>query len=139
MSNELNIGELQPQHSSATERIHHPGQRWNSGAAGARVQTDRQYRQYRQYSIQAYTTSRLVYKPALTFSTKAPVINPAVREPARTNSCDNERVLSCLAAATDDEQCDRTIYLQPLRKSILYTQPWRMKGISEGMEITRVQ
>lgn len=81
LSNEHHIGELQHQHSSVTERIHHPGQPLEQWSCWSTC-TDRH-----PVHMRAYVTCRLVYKPPPTFSPKAAVINPAIWELASLNAC----------------------------------------------------
>lgn len=106
MSNEDNIGELQPQHSSATERIHHPGQRWNSGAADAHAgygPTDSTHAGTHNKQACLYATPYLLSQGHCnqSFCAKAGWSKFTWH---RMTLCIPPSVLNCPTAATDGEQ-----------------------------------
>lgn len=65
LSDEQNIEELHHQHSSATAKIHHAGQEWDSGAASLHVQTGMEYSAAasEHSTRQRYTTHPLPQNP----------------------------------------------------------------------------
>lgn len=103
LSDEHYTGELQPQHSSATERIHHPGQPWNGGAAGLHVQTGIKYSMHAAAGIHNMHTHSPILEPM------AAVMNHAESSPVRINATLHAGLLTTIStepscSATDNEQ-----------------------------------